>query len=384
MIGADIGRHPRRPRERAQPLVDRAAQRSRVALNRRRESLVVAARPILHTSLAAAGAWLVATALIGHPRPFFAAVAAVVTLGVAVGRRPRRAVEIAIGVAVGIGVADTLVMLIGTGTVPIALVTGLAMTAALLLGGGPLLVSQAAISAVLVATLPPPDGFAFERLIDAGVGGAAGLLVAMLVAPIDPVAVLRRSLRPVTDALSASLESASAALEERGYEPAESALLQARASQPRVDALRQAAIDACESARFPPRRRRTRQRVEAYARAAEHTELALNNTRVLARGIVRAISLDDATPIGLVSATRGLARAADGLADAVEDEALAAVLRAEATAAAGQANGVLEQTGNMSALHLIGQVRSTAYDILRALDVPEDTARAAIGRAAPS
>src|SRR2546428_7207758 len=94
---------------------DEAAERSRTALQRRRESLMAAARPIAHTAVAASGAWFAAHEVLGHPRPFFAPVAAVITLGVAVGRRRRRAIEMAIGVAVGIGVSDALVMAIGTG-----------------------------------------------------------------------------------------------------------------------------------------------------------------------------------------------------------------------------------------------------------------------------
>ncbi len=135
-----------------------AAARSRAGLQRRRESILVSARPILHTAVAASLAWVVATEVLGHARPFFAPVAAVVTLGLSLGQRRRRAVEVAFGVALGILVADLLVFVIGTGTWQIAVVTALAMGTALLLGGGPLVVSQAATSAVLVTTLQPPDG----------------------------------------------------------------------------------------------------------------------------------------------------------------------------------------------------------------------------------
>ena len=74
------------------------------------------ARPILQTAVAASLAWLVATELVGHDQPFFAPISAVVTLGLTVGERRRRAVELAIGVAVGIAIADLLVAPIGTGT----------------------------------------------------------------------------------------------------------------------------------------------------------------------------------------------------------------------------------------------------------------------------
>src|SRR6185436_15107834 len=128
--------------QRGEVLLDEAADRSRTGVRRRKESLLAAARPILHTSVAAALAWFVATEVVGHHRPFFAPVAAVVTLGLTLGQRRRRALEVAVGVAVGIGIADALVIAIGTGTLQVAVVVALAMTAALLLGGGPLLATQ--------------------------------------------------------------------------------------------------------------------------------------------------------------------------------------------------------------------------------------------------
>src|SRR5829696_5193093 len=147
----------RGPRMSGEELRAEAAARSRAGIERRRESLLVGARPILHTSVAATLAWLAATEILGHPQPFFAPVAAVITLGLTLGQRRRRAVEMAFGVALGILVADLLVFVIGTGTWQIGVVTALAMGAALLLGGGPLLVSQAATSAVLVSTIQVPD-----------------------------------------------------------------------------------------------------------------------------------------------------------------------------------------------------------------------------------
>ena len=186
-----------------------AAARSRAGLERRRESLLVSARPILHTAVAASLAWLAATELLGHSQPFFAPVAAVITLGLSLGQRRRRALEVAFGVAVGILVADLLVFVIGTGTWQVGVVTALAMSAALLLGGGSLLVSQAATSAVLVSTLQPPhDGISLARFLDALTGGAVGLAVATLLLPVDPVHLVRRAVQPLLEQLAAALELA--------------------------------------------------------------------------------------------------------------------------------------------------------------------------------
>ena len=62
-------------------MLEQAAEASRAGLRTRRERIIASARPILHTSLAAAIAWFVATELVGHTNPFFAPISAVVTLG---------------------------------------------------------------------------------------------------------------------------------------------------------------------------------------------------------------------------------------------------------------------------------------------------------------
>ena len=68
------------------------------------------------------------------------------------------------------------------------------MTASILLGGGPLIASQAASSAVLVATVRTPGGgLVPTRFVDALVGGVVGIAVLALV-PHDPAAIARRAL----------------------------------------------------------------------------------------------------------------------------------------------------------------------------------------------
>ena len=207
-------RMARRASERIPPraeLVEQAAEASRAGLRTRRERIITVARPILQTSVAASLAWLIATEVVGHSQPFFAPISAVVTLGLTVGERRRRAVELAIGVAVGIAIADLLVAAIGSGTWQIGVTCGLAMLAATLVGGGPLLASQAGASAVLVATLQPPDGaFDFDRALDALVGSGTALVVGSLLLPVDPVRLVREGLGPLLDRLAHSPRTRSA------------------------------------------------------------------------------------------------------------------------------------------------------------------------------
>jgi uncharacterized membrane protein YgaE (UPF0421/DUF939 family) len=363
--------HPLPPRA---ELMEQAAEASRAGLRSRRARLVETARPILHTSVAAAGAWFVATELVGHQQPFFAPTAAVITLGLTVGQRRRRAVEIGLGVALGVFIGDLLVAAIGTGTWQIALLTGLAMLAATVLGGGPLLVSQAGISAVLVGTVQiPTNGFSFERVVDSGVGAGVALLVGSLLLPVDPIGLARASAEPLLERLAAALGQIADALESRDLGAAERALIATSEIEPDHAKLSDSLEAALDTARLAPGRRAARARLERYSRVAHQIGLAPANVRVLARGASRAITIEDATPDELPAALRELADAFRGLGPYLEGDDPEPVLE-HAIRAAGLANDVLQETGNLSALHLVGQVRLIAVDVLRATGLSREEA----------
>jgi uncharacterized membrane protein YgaE (UPF0421/DUF939 family) len=69
-------------------------------------------------------------------RPSFAPIAAVISLGLAVGERGRRAVELVIGVAFGVAIGDLLVSAVGVGAVQSAILVALAMVVAVFFGRG--------------------------------------------------------------------------------------------------------------------------------------------------------------------------------------------------------------------------------------------------------
>jgi uncharacterized membrane protein YgaE (UPF0421/DUF939 family) len=357
--------------------MEQAAEASRAGLRTRRERIITTARPILQTSVAAALAWLVATELLGHEQPFFAPISAVVTLGLTVGERRRRAIELAIGVAVGIAIADLLVAGIGTGTWQVGVVTGLAMLAATLVGGGPLLATQAGASAVLVATLQPPEGFDFDRALDALVGSGTALVVGALILPVDVVRLVREGLGPVLDRLGAALTAVADALEQRDEREAERALAAVSRLDPLYDRLTASLAAAGDAARISLGRRGKLDRLERYVAAAGEIGLAIENARALARGAVRAIALDDSTPPEVAAAIHELATAARELGAALEDGDQERS-RAAALSAVRLANAVLDETSNLSAVHIVGQVRLVAVDLLRAGGMPRAEAQQAV------
>jgi uncharacterized membrane protein YgaE (UPF0421/DUF939 family) len=238
--------------------------------------------PILQTTLAAGAAWTLASTI--HSQPFFAPVSAVISLGVARGRRTVRAIELTVGVAVGIAVADLIVHALGGGTLVLMLVVTLSMIAALLLGAGTLLVNQAAISAILVvATLKPGQGPSPSRLLDALIGGAIALLVGQVLFPRDPVRAMAKAARPVVSDLAVALTATAEALRDGDEARARRALEIARETDGDLAGFFDAVALARET--FVLRRpgRRTRERLPLYADAAQQMDYAVRNTRVLAR-----------------------------------------------------------------------------------------------------
>src|ERR671929_1452678 len=84
----------------------------RPTLARARGRVRATLRPVLQTAAAAVGAWYVALLLLPDPRPAFASIAAVVALGASYGQRGQRAVQLVLGVVLGITLADLIVQLI--------------------------------------------------------------------------------------------------------------------------------------------------------------------------------------------------------------------------------------------------------------------------------
>jgi Fusaric acid resistance protein-like len=365
--------------ERAQPLLEEAAERSRLSARARAERLRDTARAILQATLAATLAWLVATEIVGHSQPFFAPVSAMITLGLTQGERGRRAVEVVLGVTLGIAVADLLVLGLGTGWWQLALVVALSMSIALLLGSGQMFAQQAAVSAALVATLQPPDGgLSFARAVDALLGGSIALAISALVLPAHPGRIVREAAAPVLAELAGVLEDIAAALTARSREDAQAALARGRGIDELARNLDRALVVGRETVWLAPPRRRLLGTVDLYADAAVQIDLAVRNVRVLARGARRAIDLDDNVPPEVADSLRELAAAVRGLGEALDDPDRVDAVREPALRAAGKATLVLERTGNMSVSVIVGQVRSTAVDLLRGSGMSYDEAAEAV------
>lgn len=363
---------------RGEQLLDAAARRSRDTMRGRVAGLKAAALPIAQSAVAAGIAWWAAAKAVGHAEAFFAPIAAVISLGVSQSQRLVRALELVLGVAVGILVADLLVLWIGTGVLQIVLVVALAMAAAVFFSGRPLLVSQAATSAILVAALTPSSGLNYERFIDALIGGAAGLLVHALI-PGSPIRQVRRGANPVIAELAGSLEDVADALESRDLSKAEASLDRVRAVDKHLDALHRALRAAAETARVAPIRWHTRGALAPYVGAEKHIRRAVGNVQVLIRRSTTA--LDEPMPPLLVEAVRDLAATVRGVGQELASGERVEGVRESAQRAAARAGVDLAETG-LSGSTIVAQVHTTAVDLLRGLGMARGEAQRAVREAA--
>jgi uncharacterized membrane protein YgaE (UPF0421/DUF939 family) len=360
-------------------LIEDAASRSRESMATRWGRVRRNWRVLIQAGVAVACAWAVAKGVWGHKQPFFAPVSAVIALGTSYYERGRRAAELVGAVVLGIALADVLAFYVGTGIAQLAFAVTLAVGLGLFVGSSQLFVNQVAVSAVLVFTVTPTGNhFSFARAVDALTGGSIALAVAAFVLPIDPVRVLRGAARPVLDELAETLGDISRAVRSRDQEAAEASLVRARGIDELGEAFFAATREGRSAVRWSPARRRARDTVSFFTEAAARIDLAVRNVRVLARGVMRALSLNENVPPEVADALDSLAEAVRAFASLLEDGADFDAVHAPAVRAAVTATNVLEGTTNLSVSVIVGQVRSTAVDLLTGIGMTYDEATAAV------
>lgn len=360
-------------RELRDDVAPRAARRSRASVRRRIDRWRNRAFFIAQCALAAAIAWALARYAVGHQQPFFAPVAAMICLGFSFGQRLRRVAEVMVGVAVGVGVGDLFVKFFGTGVVQIVLVVALAMSVAVLLGAGNLMTTQAGVQAAIVTTLLPHPGAGFSRWVDAALGG----VVALAAATIAPAAAIRRPRQQATDVLNelaAILIETADGLRAHDAEGLKDALRRARASESLLDDLRSAADEGVAVVQLSPFRRRHRGRVQQIADLVIPLDRAIRNVRVLVRRAAVSVWRDERMPEEYPSLLERLADGTRLIAESLFEPA-ADVAAHRVLGELGRRTAVLPTPPGLSAVVVLGQIRSTIIDLLELTGTTYDEAR---------
>ena len=212
-----------------------------------------------------------------------------------------------------------------------------------------------------------------HRFVDALIGGGIAL-TANALTPVDPIRLVRSHLEPLLSRLSGTLVDIADALDHGSHDQIQAALDRARSLDPAVREMQIAVSAGQETTAMSPLRRHNRGRIDEIAAAAGPIDLMIRNTRVLARASVRAIDLEDHVPELVTDAIRDLATSVRSLDRHLGGSPRRSATKDAALSAAARASAALEDTSNLSVSVIVGQVRSTATDLLLSLGMTNDEA----------
>ena len=272
---------------------------------------------VFKMALAATLAWGVAELGVGHPVPFFAALAALLCVQPNVQQSLSRAVERTGGVLAGVAVAFAFGQLVGMHTWSIGILLLASLLIAWLLRLGPQAAIQVPISALLVLAVgASTPGFVSARIIDTAVGAAMGVTINALVVPPVHVEPVGAAAKELVDALVALLRRIGGELDDPdAARHVDEWLSDGRELAGLAAAAQAAGTRAEESLLWNPVRRRRAAQLEA-----ERRRLAvLSRVTVQVRGLARTLHDHLLADPGALSpqGRRILAELVDGTADAV-------------------------------------------------------------------
>jgi uncharacterized membrane protein YgaE (UPF0421/DUF939 family) len=191
---------------------------------------------LLQRTAAASLAWFLARRIGDHPDPFFAPIAAVVSLNTGLGERGLNALRLLLGVFVGILAGEITLAILEGGYGSLAIATFTAMAAARAFGGPPIVVAQAAAAAILTVAVANGQG-GVHRLIDALAGAGVALVFSQLLFTPEPVRLLHRAESAVLSGMASGLRLTASALATDDQGAADEAMMQLRDLRDRLAAL---------------------------------------------------------------------------------------------------------------------------------------------------
>jgi uncharacterized membrane protein YgaE (UPF0421/DUF939 family) len=258
---------------------------------------------VVQTPVAAGLAWYIAHTLLGHHQPFFAPTAAAVSLSKNRVLRGQRALQLIVGVVLGIGIGTAVKAVAGStpsgsGAIAIGAAAAIALLAALAVGGGffargVLFVNQSATSAILmIAVAGTATGP--ERLSDALIGGGVTLVITVVLFPAAPLPLIQDAVQQVFGVLRDTLGRLAELAGTGGTADPGWALAVGERIQAKLAGLQQAKSAAGQVASLAPRRWPERSRVR---RACEQTaSLQLLTATVLSLAHASIVGPDPKVP----------------------------------------------------------------------------------------
>lgn len=341
------------------------------ALRRATEALPAA----LQITVAAVASYSIAHYLLGHPAPFVSVAVTITSLGLTRDARPRKVLDAALGVTIGIALSELIVLVIGKGVWQVAIVLFITLVVARAFSPNPAFAIAAAVQSAIVVIVPGPVDAVFTRSIDAIVAGVIALLVTALI-PRDPRRVAARDARLLFSVFHESLAGAVEALSLGNAPAAELALERLRRTQALVDNWRTSLDTALAVARISPWLRRYLPELLVQERVFTGADLASRHLRTITRRI--AVIVSNGTPRPNLAGLLGeLANAIDLLGRELDDRTLAGSSRTALVDLAQRLDpATVTPEGELRETLIVVLVRPLVVDLLLATGMDGNEARA--------
>jgi uncharacterized membrane protein YgaE (UPF0421/DUF939 family) len=331
--------------------------------------------PAVQITIGALLAYSVAFYALGHVNPLLAVTVCITSLGFSRDARPRRILQTAIGMVVGIAISEIALIYFGSGIIQIALVLLLVLIAARFISASSAFAVTAAIQAMLVQILPEPDGGVFLRTLDGLIGGVMALLVTALI-PRDPRGIARSDANKLFDFFTETLQALRLALRDANKSLSNQALKNARASQPLIDNWRMSLDSALSISRISPFLMKHKSELRKQRGLMRAMDLATRNLRVIVRRVNFLLKDDVARPY-LADLCEQIAEAVTNIQEGLSEHEELELAREQLLEIIKQLDpkkfGIADQIREASVLLLL---RPLLVDLLCATGMTEDAARA--------
>ncbi|ROQ37531.1 uncharacterized membrane protein YgaE (UPF0421/DUF939 family) [Frondihabitans sp. PhB188] len=329
---------------------------------------------IIQIVLAAGAAYAITHYGIGHAIPILAVTVTISSLGFARDARPRRVLENAIGVVIGIALSELLLIVFGKGVWQYGVVLLAALVIARFFSASSAFAVAAATQSMFVMLLPDPAGGPFTRSLDGLVGGAVAIAVTAII-PRDPIGLARADARRLFAELEPAFAAIVAALRHDDVRRADAALDRLRATQPLLDDWAATLGTAQSISRISPFLRRRLPAVTEEARLLRYLDLAVRNLRVVTRRIDTTIGDGRRRP-ELADLVSRIAVATQVLGESLSDVEKRPAARDALEAVGGRLDPALVLPGApVGETVLVLMLRPLVIDLLMATGMAHDDAR---------
>jgi hypothetical protein len=268
-----------------------------------------------------------------------------------------------VGVGLGILIGAAIVAAAGVGAWQLGVATAAALVILTALGARSVVRTQAAASAILIVALHVPGtNVAWQRLVDALIGGGIAIALARFLFLVDPLDLVRREAVALRRQLADLLEALAQALERRDRTDAERVLARLDAIDDRR--LEDALAVARDVVRSAPRRRPLRRRLAALGESWHELDRSVADARAIGAGSLRLL---DAAPPEAAVAVRAAAAAVRATEPAEARELAERARRAART--------LRDRDGSLGANVLAHGVAAVAEHAQRAADARDEDRR---------